>query len=146
MIEESMIVDWCSMKMALRKGDSGSACFRLNEETQGSTFWFVVKENMQQADEDAPIFQKYEHEGGPLLLISISEIESDRLSAGDVTNSYKPMYKDYIWALKYVENIRDEEGNIIGTGRVRTLIPHPTRKPPIFRVYPEIIRGPHNDA
>ena len=140
-----MIVDRCSMKMALRKGDSGSACIYLTEEAKGATFWFVVKENLQQADEEAPIFQKYEHDGSQYLFISISELESDKLSAGDNTCPFKVSYKDYIWALKYVENIRDEQGNVIGTGRVRTLVPHPLQKPPIFRVYPEIIKGPHNE-
>lgn len=146
MLEESMIVDFCTLKMALRKGDSGSACIRLTEEAQGATFWFVVKENLQQPDEEAPILQKYEHDGSPYLFLSISELESDKLSSGDNTCPFKASYKDYIWALKYVQNIRDEDGNIVDTGRVRTLIPHPQKRPPIFRVYPEIIRGPHDNA
>lgn len=145
MLEESMIVDPCTMKMALRKGDSGSAYLWLNEEARGSTFWFVVKESIHQPDEEAPILQKYEHDGGQFLEISISELESDKLSAGDNKCPFKNTYKDYIWALKYVQNIRNENGEIIDTGRVRTLVPHPQRKPPIFRVYPEIIRGPHDD-
>lgn len=144
---DDMIVNWQTMMMALRKGDCGASCLRLTEDAIGGTFWFVVKESLEQADEDAPILQKYEHAGGPYLLIEISEEESDRLSAeGSSTCSIKPKYKDYIWAIKYVQNIRDEEGNIIGTGKVKTFIPCHFNNPPIFRVYPEVIRGPHYDA
>lgn len=146
MTANNMMINYQTMMMALRKGDTGTACLHLNENVDGCTFWFVVKENASQPDEEAPILQKFEHAGGPYLVINISEEESDRLSAAeDPTSKTSPVYKDYIWGVKYVENIRDFTGKITGVGRVKTLVPHCLKRPPIFRVYPEIIGGPHYD-
>lgn len=144
-MEGSLIIDPVTLKISMRKGDTGSVCFRLNRQISDCFFWFVVKESVLQPDSEAPIYQKYDHVGGSLLLISISEEESDRLSGkGTVGSScLKSGYKDYIYAIKYAEKILDEEGNFVGTSSVKTLIPKAMRKPPIFRVYPEIIEGPH---
>ena len=143
-MDGSLTIDHETFKMTIRKGDTGSVCFRLNKEVQDCTFWFVVKENISQADSAAPIYQEYEHEGGVLLLLTITEEESDRLSSADPNSTcICRQYKDYIWALKYAERLKDEEGNFIGHGTVKTLIPKATRRPPIFRVYPEIIEGPN---
>lgn len=147
MLDGSLIVNKDTLRMTIRKGDTGTACFRLNEAITDCTFWFVVKETVDQTDAEAPILQEYKHVGGPLLLIKISEEESDRLSAKNESDSSNCLctnrYKDYVWALKYAKNVRDEKGNLIGIGSVKTLIPYPMRRAPIFRVYPEIIEGPH---
>lgn len=142
MLDGSLIINKDTLRMSIRKGDTGSVCFRLSEAMYDCTFWFVVKEKASQPDNEAPIFQKYEHVGGSLLLISISEEESDKLVSAS-SSCGCTQYKDYIWALKYAKHLKDEEGNLIGIGSVKTLIPHPMRRPPIFRVYPEIIEGPH---
>ncbi len=144
-MEGTLLLDPITLKMTIRKGDTGSVCFRLNRPAENCFFWFVVKESIFQSDSDAPIYQKYDHVGGSLLLLTISEEESDRLSAKEPTISCcnSSGYRDYIWAIKYAEKILDDDGNFLGTSSVKTLVPKAMRKPPIFRVYPEIIEGPH---
>ena len=138
-------LDPITLKMTIRKGDEGSAPLRLTIDANDCYFWFAVKENIQQPDSEAPIFQTYYHEDGELFVISISEEESDRLSAGDCSSNCpcNNHYKDYIWALKYARCIRDENGTFLGTEKAKTLIPALAKRPPIFRVYPEIIEGPN---
>lgn len=143
-MDGSLTIDQETFKMTIRKGDTGSVCFRLNKAVEDCTFWFVVKESTSQSDSDAPIYQEYEYKGGTLLLIKITEEESDRLTSSDPNSTcICRQYKDYIWALKYAEHLKDEEGNFIGLGTVKTLVPKATRRPPIFRVYPEVIEGPN---
>lgn len=146
MNDTNLIVDPCSMKMALRKGDTGTACFRFDEYLEEGTVWFVVKESIKQPDSEAPIYKKWDFKGGSLLLIKVTEEESDKLSFGEVNSSCPRtrLYKDYIWAIKYAEHLKDENGNFVGLGSVITIIPRGFEKPPIFRVYPEIIEGPNS--
>jgi hypothetical protein len=145
MLDGSLFLDPETLKMVLRKGDTGHVCLRLSTSLADGTFWFVVKEDASQPDSEAPIVQKYDHPGGSLLLITISEEESDKLVGQSEYSTCvcKKNYKDYIWALKFAEHLRDDDGNIIGVGSVKTLIPCVTHKAPIFRVYPEIIEGPN---
>lgn len=144
MREDSIRINPETLRIELRKGDSGSTCFRLNEHLDDGLFFFVVKESLSQPDSEAPIYRTFEHPGGPYVLIHIDEEASDRLSSvPSSTNCFCTSYKDYIWGLKYAAYLYDEEGNCIGTDAVRTLIPRIARRPPIFRVYPEVIEGPH---
>lgn len=142
MLDGSLILNPETLKMTFRKGDTGSVCFRFNEYMTDCTFWFVVKEDIDQSDDEAPIFQTYEHVAGSFLLIKISEEESDKLSSGDSTCICK-RYKDYIYGIKYAKHIIDENGNDVGLGSIKTLVPRLMKRPPIFRVYPEIIEGPN---
>lgn len=138
MLDGSLTLDPCTLRMTIRKGDTGNVCFALNEVLSDCTFWFVVKEDIDQLDEEAPIFQEYEFAGGSYLLIKISEEESNKLDSGSNTCLCK-RYKDYIWGIKYAEHERDENGNYVGLGSIETLVPRLTKRPPVFRVYPEII-------
>ena len=143
-VQGSLQLNEETLRLSIRKGDCGSTCFRLTQYMEDCHFWFVVKETATQPDEEAPILQHYYFPGGNLLLISISEEESDRLECrADQKCPHKLLYKDYIWAIKFAQNVRDEEGNILGVDSVKTLIPSMNRRPPTFRVYPEIIEGPH---
>jgi hypothetical protein len=122
MIEESLYIHPDTLRIDFRKGDTGSVCFRLNENLEDGIFWFAVKESLSQPDDEAPVIKVMEHPGGPLVLISIDEEESDRFSSETASCAYCNSYKDYIWGLKYAAYIYDEDGVRLGTGSVKTLI------------------------
>lgn len=127
-------IDKKTYKVSIRKGDSGNIPMKFNIPIDMYKFWFTVKTHMDQPDSEAPILKIYDNVYGNYLVVILTEEDTDKLEVPEPCGCATNYHKDYIWAVKYTKK---------GSTDVHTLVPEGFKKPPTFRVYPEVIEGPH---